>query len=66
MEYDGKKMTSFVNGKKELEGELNLSAMTDGKISLGVRLNKVDWFKGQIKEIRFHPEALQPQSLQHF
>jgi len=66
MEYDGKKMISFVNGKKELEGEINFSAMTEGKISLGVRLNKVDWFKGQIKEIRFHPEALKSQGLQHF
>jgi hypothetical protein len=66
MEYDGKKMKSFVNGKKELEGEINFSAMTEGKISLGVRLNKVDWFKGQIKEIRFHPEALKSQGLQHF
>jgi len=66
MEYDGKKMTSFVNGKKELEGKFNFSVMTKGNISLGVRLNKVDWFKGQIKEIRFHPEALQPQGLQRF
>jgi len=66
MEYDGKKMTSFVNGKKELEGKFNFSAMTKGNISLGVRLNKVDWFKGQIKEIRFHPEALKSQGLQHF
>lgn len=66
LKYDGKKMTSFVNGKKELESEFNFSAMTEGKISLGVRLNKVDWFKGQIKEIRFHPEALQLQSLQRF
>lgn len=66
MEYDGKKMTSFVNGKKELEDEFNFSAMTKGNISLGVRLNKVDWFKGQIKEIRFHSEVLQPQGLQHF
>jgi hypothetical protein len=66
MEYDGKKMISFVNGKKELEGKFNFSAMTKGNISLGVRLNKVDWFKGQIKEIRFHPEALKSQGLQHF
>jgi len=66
MEYDGKKMISFVNGKKGLEGKFNFSAMTKGNISLGVRLNKVDWFKGQIKEIRFHPEALKSQGLQHF
>jgi len=32
--------------------------MTKGNISLGVRLNKVKWFKGQIREIRFHSEVL--------
>jgi hypothetical protein len=53
--YDGKKMRSYINGQKELEGELDFPAMTKGKISLGVRLNKVNWFKGQIREIRFHP-----------
>ena len=31
---------------------------TKGNISLGVRLNKVNWFKGQIREIRFHSEVL--------
>lgn len=64
--YDGKKMYSYINGKKELEGEIDFPAMTKGNISLGVRLNKVNWFKGQIKEIRFHPEVLQTNDLQHF
>lgn len=64
--YDGNKMFSYINGKKELEGETDFPPMTKGNISLGVRLNKVNWFKGQIKEIRFHPEVLQPQNLQHF
>ncbi len=63
--YDGKKMYSYINGKKELEGKIDFPQMTKGKISLGVRLNKVDWFKGQIKEILFHTEALNSQSLQH-
>lgn len=56
--YDGKKMRSYINGKKELEGELDFPSMTKGKISLGVRLNKINWFKGQIREIRFHPVVL--------
>jgi Concanavalin A-like lectin/glucanases superfamily len=64
--YDGTKMYSYINGKKELEGEIDFPAMTKGKISLGVRLNEVDWFKGQIKEIYFHPEALQSKDLQQF
>ncbi len=62
--YDGKKMFSYVNGVKELEGETNFTAMTTGEISLGVRLNKVNWFKGFIREIRFHPAALDALALQ--
>ena len=56
--YDGKKMRSYINGQKELEGEVHFPAMTKGNISLGVRLNKINWFKGQIREIRFHPVNL--------
>jgi hypothetical protein len=64
--YDGEKMTHYVNAVKELEGKIELEPMTTGQISLGVRLNKVNWFKGLIKEIRFHPSALQKEALQHF
>lgn len=65
MVYDGKKMTSYVNAQKELEGMVNFVPMTEGQISLGVRLNKVNWFKGAVHEIRFHPAALDPLALQH-
>ena len=64
--YDGKRMYSYINGKKELEGEIYLPPMNKGNISLGVRLNKVNWFKGQIQELRFRSEVLQSQNLQHF
>ena len=63
--YDDNKMSSYVNGKKELEGIVDFPPMTSGNISIGVRLNKVDWFKGLIKEIRFHPAALNPLDMQH-
>ena len=64
--YDGHKMYSYINGQKELEGEIDFPSMTKGSTSLGVRLNKVNWFKGQIREIRFYPEAMEAKSLQHF
>ncbi|MEO5998946.1 MAG: LamG-like jellyroll fold domain-containing protein [Chitinophagaceae bacterium] len=64
MVYDGKKMTTYVNASLELEGDVNFVPMTTGEISLGVRLNKVNWFKGQIKEIRFNPVALEQAALQ--
>ena len=62
--YDGNKMSDYVNGVKELEGQLALEPMQAGQISLGVRLNRVNWLRGQIAEIRFHPVALQSKALQ--
>ncbi len=63
--YDGKTMADYVNGVKELEGPVDFAPMADGRMSLGVRLNRVYWFKGGIKEIRFSPTALSPDDLQH-
>jgi hypothetical protein len=62
--YDGKKMYSYINGKIELNAEMEFPPMTKGDLSLGVRLNKVNWFKGQVRKILFHPEALPEKSLQ--
>lgn len=61
--YDGQKMISYVNGVKELEGNVGLPPMLKGELSLGVRLNRVAWFKGFISEIRFHPEVLSVDAL---
>jgi Concanavalin A-like lectin/glucanases superfamily len=58
--YDGKKMSHFVDGKFEMSGEINFKPMTAGKISLGVRQNKVYWFKGAIKKLKFTNKALTP------
>jgi hypothetical protein len=57
-------MSSYVNRKKELEGKIDFPPMTIGDISIGVRLNKVNWFKGLIREIRFHPQALNTLAMQ--
>jgi len=62
--YDGKKMANFVNGVKELEGDVAVSPMLAGQMSIGVRQNLVYWYKGAIQEIRFHPVALAPSALQ--
>jgi len=62
--YDGTKMTSYVNSQKEGEGMVSLDAMTSGETSLGVRLNKINWFRGQISEIRFHSAPLDNKMLQ--
>lgn len=57
--YDGKSMGQYVNGVKLLEGPVDFLPMTRGKISLGVRQNRVHWFKGCIAEVRFTANAKQ-------
>jgi hypothetical protein len=65
LRYDGTTMSHFVNGVKELEGPVAFPAMgAAGRVSLGVRLNKVNWFKGQIREVRVTPRALDEADLQ--
>lgn len=64
LRYDGKTMAHFVNGVKELEGPGAFAAFGPGQISIGVRQNKVFWFKGMIAEVRFHTEAVPDEKLQ--
>jgi hypothetical protein len=58
LSYDGTTMTHYVDGARELEGPLSFRAMAPGQMSLGVRLNKVSWYQGCIREVRFTPRAL--------
>ena len=62
--YDGKHMANYINGVKELEGEVVVPPMQAGLMSIGVRQNLVYWYKGGIREVRFHPVALAPTALQ--
>ncbi|MGA2242505.1 MAG: LamG-like jellyroll fold domain-containing protein [Verrucomicrobiota bacterium] len=62
--YDGKKMSHYVNGVKELQGQVALQPMTNGSVFIGVRFDRTYWFKGCIKELRFTPAALKPEALQ--
>jgi hypothetical protein len=56
--YDGKKMSHYIDGVLELEGDVAFAPMTTGRTSIGVRQNLVSWFKGEIAEARFTPAAL--------
>lgn len=62
--YDGKVMKHYLNANEELSGEINFGPMESGIISLGVRLNQVYWYKGNISEIRFHSKPLKKENLQ--
>jgi len=64
LRYDGKTMTHFVNGVKEREGVVEFGPMGAGKLSLGVRQNRVHWFKGAIREVRVTPAVLADEALQ--
>ncbi len=63
--YDAGRMRHFVDGIKECEGDILFEPMAEsGRTSLGVRQNKVSWFKGSIREVRFTPAALPAEKLQ--
>lgn len=51
---------NYINGKKELVGNIGFSPLMTGQTSIGVRQNKVAWFKGAIYKIRITGKALSP------
>lgn len=57
---DGKSFRHFIDGQPELDKPLAYAAQRHGRTSLGVRINKVNWFKGAIRTIRFTPRVLSP------
>lgn len=64
MTCDGRRMAHYVNGREEGAGAFAFAPLAPGKTSVGVRMNRVYWFKGCIAELRFHPAALPPAELQ--
>lgn len=57
---DGHSFKHYVNGHMELGKEMVFKPQMPGQTSLGVRLNKVHWYKGAIRKARFTPSALKP------
>lgn len=58
--YDGKEYRNYVNGKLQVAAPANLSPQGPGRTSIGVRINKVDYFKGAIRLSRMTRRALTP------
>jgi hypothetical protein len=58
--YDGALMRNYVDGREELSGPLSVAPLGGGRTSVGVRQNRVYWFKGAISKARFTPRALAP------
>lgn len=57
-------MVSYVNGVEQCRSDLSYHpSISEGLTSIGVRQNKVCWFKGQILKLRITPRALAPEEL---
>jgi len=56
--FDGRTMRHFVDGREELSGELKFRPLKPGRTAIGMRINRVWWFKGAIRLVRFTPRAL--------
>jgi Concanavalin A-like lectin/glucanases superfamily len=60
MVYDGREFRNYVNGVQEGAAELRLAPQGPGRTSVGVRINRVDYFKGAIHASRMTQRALSP------
>ncbi len=58
MTCDGREEINYVNGVKEANGPIDFAPLTEGETSIGVRLNRVCWFKGAIGRIRYTDRVL--------
>lgn len=58
--YDGTTYRSFVDGVLQGEAPLAFTPQGPGRSSVGVRINRVSWFNGAIREARFTPRGLRP------
>jgi hypothetical protein len=60
MVYDGREFRNYVDGMQEGGAELHLAPQGPGRTSAGVRINRVDYFKGAIRVSRMTRRALSP------
>jgi hypothetical protein len=58
--YDGREFRNYVDGVQEGSAQLHLAPQGPGHTSVGVRINKVFYFKGAVHLARFTRRALSP------
>jgi hypothetical protein len=56
--YDGKTFRSYVNGELQGEADIAFKPQGSGSASVGVRINRVNYFHGAVAKARFTPKAL--------
>lgn len=59
--YDGRELRNYVDGVLEGRAEIHLIPQKEGTTSVGVRINKVDYFKGAIRMARMTRAVLTPE-----
>jgi hypothetical protein len=57
---DGTRVRDYVNGIEEVTVPLAFQPHVGGRTSIGVRVNKLYWYKGAIRLARFTPRVLDP------
>lgn len=62
--FDGHMYRSYVNGVLQAEAPIAFKAQGAGRSSVGVRLNRVNYFHGAILNARFTPRALRPDAFE--
>ena len=58
--YDGKTYRAYVNGLQEGEADVAFTPHGPGHVMVGVRMNRVNYFKGSVALARFTDHALSP------
>jgi len=58
--FDGKTYRSYVGGVLQAEDAIDFKAHRAGRCSVGMRINRVSYFRGAVLEVRFTPRALSP------
>jgi hypothetical protein len=61
MVYDGSEFRSYVDGVLQKKALVRFTPQGKGHSSVGVRINRVNYFKGAVREARFTRSALRPE-----
>jgi hypothetical protein len=58
--YDGRTYRAYVNGQLQGEAKIAFTPQGPGRASVGVRMNRMNYFKGAIRQARFTPPRAGP------
>ena len=58
--FDGREFRNYVDGVQEGSAQIRLAPHGEGHASVGMRINKVFYFKGAVRMARFTRKALSP------